>query len=280
MNTELLRTFLEIAKTRHFGKAAENLYLTQSAVSFRIRQLEETIGVKLFMRQRNNILLTPSGERLVAHAENILASWQLALQDIGVCEARHFQLTLGGTSNLWDTYLQSMLPKLAAGFPGLYMRTEINTSQDLVRALLGGRLDIAVILDPPKISDLNAVKIGNIELVLCTNKAASQLHNIPEIGHIFVDWGTAFNLQQAKLFHDPVAPVLHTAQSHIALEFLLSNGGAAFLPKSLIEPYLADDRLFLIPQIDSINRDVYAVHSRDSDRVEELTPIIEMMAAL
>ena len=88
-----------------------------------------------------------------------------------------------------------MLPKLAAGFPGLYMRTEINTSQDLVRALLGGRLDIAVILDPPKISDLNAVKIGNIELVLCTNKAASQLHNIPEIGHIFVDWGTAFNLQ-------------------------------------------------------------------------------------
>ena len=63
MNTDLLRTFLEVAKTRHFGHAAENLYLTQSAVSSRIRQLETTVGVPLFTRQRNNILLTPSGDR-------------------------------------------------------------------------------------------------------------------------------------------------------------------------------------------------------------------------
>lgn len=280
MNTELLRTFLEVSKTRHFGKAAENLYLTQSAVSFRIRQLEETLGVKLFMRQRNNILLTPSGERLVVHAENILASWQLALQDIGVSEARSLQLTLGSTANLWDTFLQSILPQLAVSFPGLYMRTEINTSQDLIRSLLGGRLDIAVILDPPKISELAASRIGRIELVLCTNKADTQLLNIPEIGHIFVDWGTAFNLQQAKLFHDPVAPVLHTAQSHIALEFLLSHGGAAFLPKPLIQPHLENGRLFLIPEIESINRDVYAVHTRDSDRALELAPIIEMLESI
>ena len=41
MDTELLKTFLEVQKTRHFGNAADNLYLTQSAVSFRIRQLEQ-----------------------------------------------------------------------------------------------------------------------------------------------------------------------------------------------------------------------------------------------
>ncbi len=40
MDTELLKTFLEVSRTRHFGRAAESLYLTQSAVSFRIRQLE------------------------------------------------------------------------------------------------------------------------------------------------------------------------------------------------------------------------------------------------
>lgn len=44
MDTELLRTFIEVSKTRHFGRAAENLYLTQSAVSFRIRQLEQQLG--------------------------------------------------------------------------------------------------------------------------------------------------------------------------------------------------------------------------------------------
>ncbi len=50
MDTELLRTFIEVSKTRHFGRAAENLYLTQSAVSFRIRQLEQQLGVSLFAR--------------------------------------------------------------------------------------------------------------------------------------------------------------------------------------------------------------------------------------
>lgn len=48
MDTELLKTFLEVSRTRHFGRAAEALYLTQSAVSFRIRQLENQPGRKPF----------------------------------------------------------------------------------------------------------------------------------------------------------------------------------------------------------------------------------------
>lgn len=280
MNTELLRTFLEVSKTRHFGKAAENLYLTQSAVSFRIRQLEEIVAVKLFMRQRNNILLTPAGERLIAHAENILTSWQLAMQDIGFCQSRNMQLAMGGTSNLWDTFLQSVLPRLAANFPGLYLRTEIHSSQELIRALLGGRLDIAVLFDPPKINELALANIGRVEIALCTNNPDVRLRNIAEIGHIFVDWGTAFNLQQAKLLHAPVAPVLHTAQSRIALEFMLQHGGAAFLPTPLVQPYLDDGRLFLVPQAESISRDVYVVYTRETDRAQELEPVISWLKFL
>ncbi|KKK52296.1 hypothetical protein LCGC14_3106360, partial [marine sediment metagenome] len=44
MDIDLLKTFVEVVRTRHFGKAAENLYITQSAVSFRIRQLEQGLG--------------------------------------------------------------------------------------------------------------------------------------------------------------------------------------------------------------------------------------------
>ncbi|MGH8579235.1 MAG: LysR family transcriptional regulator [Gammaproteobacteria bacterium] len=48
MDTEVLKTFLEVNRTRHFGKAAGNLFITQSAVSARVRQLEEAVGVALF----------------------------------------------------------------------------------------------------------------------------------------------------------------------------------------------------------------------------------------
>ena len=86
MDTDLLRTFIEVSKTRHFGRAAETLYLTQSAVSFRIRQLEQQLGVTLFARHRNNIQLTLAGERLYPYAEAILQTLgraKIALLGIG-----------------------------------------------------------------------------------------------------------------------------------------------------------------------------------------------------
>ena len=69
MDHDLLKTFVEVSKTRHFGKAAENLYLTQAAVSSRVRQLESQLSVQLFFRQRNNIHLTPAGEKLLPLAD-------------------------------------------------------------------------------------------------------------------------------------------------------------------------------------------------------------------
>ena len=83
MDIGLLKTFLEVNRTRHFGHAADNLYLTQSAVSARIRLLEQSVGVPLFTRTRNNIELTPAGQKLLKHAENILTAWNRARQEIG-----------------------------------------------------------------------------------------------------------------------------------------------------------------------------------------------------
>ena len=61
MDFELLRTFLEVARLRHFGQAAEALNLTQAAVSARIKLLETNLGVRLFDRIRRDIQLTPEG---------------------------------------------------------------------------------------------------------------------------------------------------------------------------------------------------------------------------
>ena len=85
MDTELLKTFLEVSRTRHFGRAAESLYLTQSAVSFRIRQLENQLGVNLFTRHRNNIRLTAAGEKLLPYAPRcgsvvLISGWDVCIK--------------------------------------------------------------------------------------------------------------------------------------------------------------------------------------------------------
>ncbi|WP_292952960.1 MULTISPECIES: LysR family transcriptional regulator [unclassified Neptuniibacter] len=277
MDISLLRTFLEVSKTRHFGQAADNLYLTQSAVSSRIKQLEDLVGAPLFLRQRHNIMLTIAGERLIPHAENLLASWQLALQDVGLHEQQEMHLSLGGISNLWGTFLQSALPKIAESFPLLSIRTKINSHVELTQALIGNRLDMAVLLDPPNISELKTTRIGQIELALVSNKEGIKFGEIDELGYIFVDWGTAFNLKHAKLFKKPVTPTLHTEQSQIALEFLLTNGGAAFLPLSQLATYLEEKQLYLVEGVKPVKRSVYAVYSKNSPDHLYIKQIIELL---
>lgn len=277
MNTELLRTFIEVSNTRHFGRAAETLCLTQSAVSFRIKQLEEHIGTALFIRQRNNIILTPAGERMLPHAQKMLTAWQLALQDVGAPSSKGLQIALGGTSNLWDSFLQSMLPSIARHIPGIQIRTEINSTAELSRSLLNGRLDIAVILDVPKMAEFESIAIGQIDLVLVASQSDFDMADIESLGYIFVDWGSALNLEHAKIHSKPVAPTLHTGQSHIALEFMLRNGGVALLPQALAQSYLERGQLFLVPDNAPLKKDVYAVFASQHFRSNDLNPVISLI---
>jgi DNA-binding transcriptional LysR family regulator len=108
VDTELLKTFLEVSRTRHFGRAAEALYLTQSAVSFRIRQLENQLGVNLFTRHRNNIRLTSAGDKLLPYAETLMNTWQAARKEVANA-SRHNEFSIGGSASLWECMLNGWL---------------------------------------------------------------------------------------------------------------------------------------------------------------------------
>ena len=94
MDLELLRTFLEVERLRHFGHAAEALHLTQAAVSSRIKRLEAILGVPVFDRARRDIRLTPAGVRLVRYSERLIAHWRKARQDVSAGGAEA-QLAIG-----------------------------------------------------------------------------------------------------------------------------------------------------------------------------------------
>ena len=104
----MLRTFLELNRTRHFGRAAEALFVTQAAVSSRLRSLEEQLGVLLFERSSRKMTLTPEGGRLVRHAERLISAWRLARQDVSLAVDSE-QLVIGRSLRLWDVLLQRWL---------------------------------------------------------------------------------------------------------------------------------------------------------------------------
>ena len=96
MDIDQLRTLLEVNRCRHFRRAADALYITQSTVSARIKKLEEELGVRLFERATRKVQLTPQGHRLLPYAETIMALWQRAQQDVALADTAQQQLAAGG----------------------------------------------------------------------------------------------------------------------------------------------------------------------------------------
>ena len=165
MDTELLKTFLEVSRTRHFGRAAESLYLTQSAVSFRIRQLENQLGANLFTRHRNNIRLTPAGERLLPYAETLMGTWQLAKKEVAH-SLQHTELSIGATASLWEAYLTPWLQQLYKQREALRLEARIALRQSLVKQLHERQLDLLITTEPPKMDELASLLLGHFSLRL------------------------------------------------------------------------------------------------------------------
>lgn len=162
MDTELLKTFLEVSRTRHFGRAAEALYLTQSAVSFRIRQLENQLGVNLFTRHRNNIRLTTAGEKLLPYAETLMNTWQAARKEVAHT-SRHNEFSIGASASLWECMLNAWLGRLyqlQEPQSGLQFEARIAQRQSLVKQLHERQLDLLITTEAPKMDEFSSQLLG------------------------------------------------------------------------------------------------------------------------
>ena len=153
MDTELLRTFLEVRATRHCGRAAQNLFITQAAVSARIRQLEENLGAILFIRHRNNIQLSQEGERLVPHAAPVLKALARARQEVSLEDSASSQLHIGVRSGIWSASLQQKLLQLQDAEPDLNLSVQNQSPEELLHQVLQRTLDMAIVYEPPSQPD-------------------------------------------------------------------------------------------------------------------------------
>lgn len=275
MDTDLLKTFTEVCKTRHFGKAAENLYVTQAAVSSRIRQLEGKLGVSLFERLRNNLKLTPAGERLLPHAESVLTAWQRAFQEVAITDNQTSVLSLAGSPNVWDLTLQNNLYELKKEKPDLAIRAEVLSHNLVARQLLERTTDLAVIFDVPKVDELKSEKLTQLPLALVSTQPID-FSAIQAVGYIMLDWGTQFSMQHAKLCKALPPPTLHTNLARVALDYMLQADGAAYLPTDIADPYIEQGLLFAIEDAPEMHRDLFVCYHKDNEKEELIEEVINL----
>ncbi|ACQ93739.1 MAG: HTH-type transcriptional regulator HdfR [Tolumonas sp.] len=274
MDTDLLRTFIEVSKTRHFGRAAENLYLTQSAVSFRIRQLEQQLGVSLFARHRNNIQLTLSGEHLLPYAETILQTLGRAKQALIRDDAMQHQLVIGAPQVCWEMGLQQWLDGWFSEQQNQAMRLETGNREQLCRQLLERSLDLAVITEPSKIDEVSVQQVGEFQLCLVSRTSGLNTSMLTEQAVIWPDWNT--NMGSATVPAELLQrmPTLQTSSAQQALHHLLKHGGVAYLPQHLIASHLKNGELHFVEGVQVLLRPVYLAYRTGSEQQPHIESLL------
>ena len=274
MDINILKTFIEVYRTRHFGKAADNLFVTQSTVSARVRQLEEALGVQLFYRDRNNIQLTPPGQRFLKHAESILNTWNRARFDIDLSEDTKTRLIIGGEPSLWDLYLGEWLLKIRKNLPHIVLAAEAVSTESMVRQLVDRTIDLGFTCEFPQIRNITISESFAFELVMISTKQGLGPDQAIQSGYVYVDWGTSFANQHAKFFAEAPAPDIRTGLGHLALGFIKKNGGSAYLPEPMIRDDLLKDQLYLVNDAPVIHHKSFVLFHEDSDRRDLIEEVI------
>ena len=180
-----LRYFEAVARTRHFGKAAEQCAVTQPALSMQIQELEKTLGVQLLERSRNGIMLTEAGREIAGRANRILADTRdivdFARRQGGVLSG---PLHLGVIPSVAPYVLPALLPLVREKFPDLDLHLRETQTHHLVEELLDGGLDLLLLALPIENSEVETIKLFNDRFLLAMPKSrqvSNRIRATPEL---------------------------------------------------------------------------------------------------
>lgn len=269
MDIGLLKAFLEIHRLRHFGRAAKNLFISQSAISARLRQLEDELGARLFTRERNNIELTAAGQKFLQYAENMLNSWNRARQEIAIAESSTTLLSIAAQASVWDIYLEDWLKEFYQQHRDIALQTHVMSSDSISRNLLDGVLDLGFMLEPPETAELVVSRVFPVPLIMVSTEKSIGANTAVQKDYVFVDWGTSFRMRHAQQFPDAAPPVLRANVGRLALSFLNNCGGSAYLPEAMVADQLGHS-LFKVEDAAVIDKAAYAVYSPTNGKRELL----------
>jgi LysR family transcriptional regulator, glycine cleavage system transcriptional activator len=165
---DLLTGFEAAARHLSFTKAGEELFLTQSAVSRQIKELEDQLGVPLFHRRHRALVLTDAGQQFYAAAAQVITTMRSATERLRSQSGRKRPLSLTTTHSFAALWLIPRLAGFTRTHPGVDVRITADTRvQDLER----DGLDLAIRHGPPSLAGPNAVRLfGERVFPVCSPK--------------------------------------------------------------------------------------------------------------
>lgn len=285
-----LISFMKIVDTNSFTKAADALALTQPAVSQHIHNLEEELGVKLFIRNHNQLRLTANGEIVDKYARRLLAISNNLTQSLKDEKENVSSLTVGITHSVESSQIVEALAEYSNQSKGLTIKVVTDTVENLHKMIRNYELDFLIINGKLKDSKLNYMTMDTDCLVLAvspTHRLAAQntvtleelkkeklILRLPTSNTISL-FDQALN--QNNLSVSDFDVVLEMDNIATIKDLIRQNFGVSVLSKSACMDEIRKGKLIGLPIENlSLIRDINIIYPKDYENLQTIQDIVEL----
>jgi len=275
-----LQVFLAVARHLNFTRAADALFMSQPAVTFQIKQLEELYRTRLFERRHGNISLTSAGELVLSYAEKIMAlSDEMETRLAEMSGEMRGELLIGASAGIAEFMLPPMLGEFNALYPQVRARLIVANSESIENRVAEPTLDLGLIEAPSKRSGLTSEICRADELVvICAPDypLASLAEVIPKVlveyEYISREPGSATReVTEAYFLKHKVSPDSLKMQMELgspeALKGVVATGlGFAIMASVAVEREVQQGQMVAIPLKPRLKRNIHLIYQQDRFR--------------
>jgi DNA-binding transcriptional LysR family regulator len=279
MNTEAIRTFLELSKTGNFSRVAERLHVTQSTVSARIKVLEDHLNCQLFERTPTGVSLTIAGKKFHRYAASMQQLWQQGRLEVGLLEGYDGSLGIGIHMTMWRRFMPAWLIWMRKNLPKLVLHVEADYSERLTDYVMQGFLDLAITHMPQVLPGLVVEHFMDDRMVM-VSRAKRHLSACKNKDYIYIDWSYGYREEHLDKLPEFQNSPFNIGFGEIALEYILHGTGFCYLPFVSIEGHLAGGRLHIVEGAPELNRPAYLIYPEVSVDIERTKKAIEGLRAV
>ena len=258
MNLRFVEAFYWVASLKSVTRAADKLFLTQSAMSSRIAALEEELGVLLLDRRDKQFRLTVAGQRFLTYAQRLLELQREVKAEMGSGTPQAIVMRIGAIESVLHSWLIPWIEKLRTEHPALELELTVETTPILMEQVRRGTQDLVFAAMPAPADGVRSRALPFMEMVFMGNASVHRkrrytLADFEGIEIMTFQRGSQPHVALLDVFRQAKVepPRVHTISSISAMVQLVQGGfGVATLPRKAVQ------RLMTFPDLKQLSCDV------------------------
>ncbi len=245
MTLDQLQTFLWVARLQGVRRAAEQMNISQPAVTARLQALEDHLQVKLFERTTRGVVLTREGELLRGYAEQIAFVQDEIRQRVSDPTGLEGLFRVGASETIAETWLPRFLEQLNTDYPRLTLELTVDISFNLREALLAGQLDLALLMGPVSAYTVNNVALPSFDLgwYRAANRPDPDFLTTPVISYARNTRPYRELVEELTRRHGPGVRVFSCASLSASIQMIASGIGIGPIPTALAQDRVTSGQL-------------------------------------